>query len=80
MSGEGHATGSRVTLQVVSSLDGFIARKDNSVSWVVVRSVGGLDNPLVQNFFPGGIGSLPFGQSCKLKCAPTTSQRIDVFH
>jgi dihydrofolate reductase len=34
MSGEGDATGSRVTLHVVSSLDGFIARKDNSVSWM----------------------------------------------
>ena len=31
MSGEGS---SRVTLHVVSSLDGFIARKDNSVSWM----------------------------------------------
>jgi dihydrofolate reductase len=29
-----NATGSRVTLHVVSSLDGFIARKDNSVSWL----------------------------------------------
>ena len=36
MSGEGNATGSRVTLHVVSSLDGFIARKDNSVSWLEV--------------------------------------------
>ena len=27
-------TGSRVTLHVVSSLDGFIARKDNTVSWL----------------------------------------------
>src|SRR5215472_6182569 len=34
MSGEANATGSRVTLHVVSSLDGFIARKDNSVSWL----------------------------------------------
>ncbi len=34
MSGEGNVTGSRVTLHVVSSLDGFIARKDNSVSWL----------------------------------------------
>jgi len=34
MSREGNATGSRVTLHVVSSLDGFIARKDNSVSWL----------------------------------------------
>jgi hypothetical protein len=34
MSGRGHATGSRVTLHVVSSLDGCIARKDNSVSWL----------------------------------------------
>jgi len=34
MSGEGNATASRVTLHVVSSLDGFIARKDNSVSWL----------------------------------------------
>ncbi len=37
MSGEGNATGSRVTLHVVSSLDGFIARKDNSVSWLDVK-------------------------------------------
>jgi dihydrofolate reductase len=37
MSGEGSATGSRVTLHVVSSLDGFIARKDNSVSWLEVE-------------------------------------------
>ena len=34
MSGEGNATGSRVTLHMVSSLDGFIAKKDNSVSWL----------------------------------------------
>jgi len=32
--GAGNATGSRVTLHVVSSLDGFIAKKDNSVSWL----------------------------------------------
>ena len=37
MSGEGNPTGSRVTLHVVSSLDGFIARKDNSVSWLEVN-------------------------------------------
>jgi dihydrofolate reductase len=37
MSSEGNATGSRVTLHVVSSLDGFIARKDNSVSWLDVK-------------------------------------------
>ena len=34
MSSKGNATRSRVTLHVVSSLDGFIARKDNSVSWL----------------------------------------------
>jgi dihydrofolate reductase len=34
MPGEANATGSTVTLHVVSSLDGFIARKDNSVSWL----------------------------------------------
>lgn len=34
MPGEGNATGARVTLHVVSSLDGFIAKKDNSVSWL----------------------------------------------
>jgi dihydrofolate reductase len=34
MSNKGNATGSRVTLHVVSSLDGFIARKDNNVSWL----------------------------------------------
>lgn len=32
--GAENATGSKVTLHVVSSLDGFIARKDNSVSWL----------------------------------------------
>jgi dihydrofolate reductase len=37
MSGEGNAMGSTVTLHVVSSLDGFIARKDNSVSWLDVN-------------------------------------------
>jgi dihydrofolate reductase len=31
-----NGTGSTVTLHVVSSLDGFIARKDNSVSWLEV--------------------------------------------
>ena len=34
MSGRANATGSKVTLHLVSSLDGFIARKDNSVSWL----------------------------------------------
>ncbi len=34
--GKENATGSRVTLHVVSSLDGFIARSDNSVSWLDV--------------------------------------------
>ncbi|MGA2570456.1 MAG: dihydrofolate reductase family protein [Terracidiphilus sp.] len=34
MSGKENAPGSRVTLHVVSSLDGFIARKDNSISWL----------------------------------------------
>lgn len=34
MPDEGNAMGSRVILHVVSSLDGFIARKDNSVSWL----------------------------------------------
>lgn len=37
MSGAGNETGSKVTLHVVSSLDGFIARKDNSVSWLDVK-------------------------------------------
>ena len=31
---EGNDRGRRVTLHMVSSLDGFIARKDNSVSWL----------------------------------------------
>ena len=31
---EGNAKGRSVTLHVVSSLDGFIAKKDNSVSWL----------------------------------------------
>ena len=34
MPGRINAEGSRVTLHVVSSLDGFIAKKDNSVSWL----------------------------------------------
>ena len=34
MSSREKKTGSRVTLHVVASLDGFIARKDNSVSWL----------------------------------------------
>ena len=34
MSGEGDAKRSRVTLHMVSSLDGFIAKKDNTVSWM----------------------------------------------
>ncbi len=34
MSGEANATRPKVTLHVVSSLDGFIARKDNTVSWL----------------------------------------------
>jgi dihydrofolate reductase len=37
MSSKGNTTGSRVTLHVVSSLDGFIARKDNSVSWLEAK-------------------------------------------
>ena len=37
MSGDGNTTGSRVTLHVVSSLDGFIARKDNNISWLDVN-------------------------------------------
>jgi dihydrofolate reductase len=39
MAGDGDAMKSRVTLHVVSSLDGFIARKDNSVSWMESGSV-----------------------------------------
>lgn len=31
---EGTPKGSRITLHMVSSLDGFIAKKDNSVSWM----------------------------------------------
>jgi len=34
MPGKQNASGSRVTLHAVSSLDGFIAKKDNSVSWL----------------------------------------------
>jgi dihydrofolate reductase len=37
VSDEGNAEGSSVTLHVVASLDGFIARKDNSVSWLDVN-------------------------------------------
>ncbi len=39
MAGEGNGTGSRVTMHVVASLDGFIARRDNSVGWLEVESV-----------------------------------------
>jgi dihydrofolate reductase len=34
MSSEETANASKITLHLVSSLDGFIARKDNSVSWL----------------------------------------------
>ena len=34
MSSEENETASKVTLHVVASLDGFIARKDNSISWL----------------------------------------------
>lgn len=37
MPNQANATGSKVTLHVVSSLDGYIARKDNSVSWLDVK-------------------------------------------
>ena len=37
MPGEGNETRSRVTLHMVSSLDGFIAREDNSVSWLEAK-------------------------------------------
>jgi dihydrofolate reductase len=36
---EGNAKGQCITLHVVSSLDGFIAKKDNSVSWLDAGSV-----------------------------------------
>jgi dihydrofolate reductase len=39
MPGEPNAIASRITLHVVSSLDGFIARKDNTVSWLEGGSV-----------------------------------------
>ena len=35
----GNAKGRNVTLHVVSSLDGFIAKKDNSISWMESSSV-----------------------------------------
>ena len=34
MPGEGNPKDSRVTLHAVASLDGFIAKKDNSISWL----------------------------------------------
>lgn len=37
--GDGNAKGRCVTLHMVSSLDGFIAKKDNSVSWMDSGSV-----------------------------------------
>jgi len=39
MPGEARTTGSRLTLHMVASLDGFIARKDNSVGWLEGGSV-----------------------------------------
>src|SRR6476646_9536301 len=39
MSGKEIAPAPRVTLHAVSSLDGFIARKDNSVSWMDTGSI-----------------------------------------
>jgi len=36
---EGNANERRVTLHVVSSLDGFIAKKDNDISWMDTKSV-----------------------------------------
>jgi dihydrofolate reductase len=39
MSHEENGTKAKITLHVVSSLDGFIARKDNSVSWLEGGSV-----------------------------------------
>jgi hypothetical protein len=63
MSSEGNATGSRVTLHVVSSLDGFIARKDNSVSWLHVNG----------NVYEAGVSiseeSRDLRQSHRLLCA-----------
>ncbi len=37
-SSQGNAQGRNVTLHMVSSLDGFIAKKDNSVSWLETGS------------------------------------------
>jgi len=39
MSGEVNAAGSKITLHMVSSLDGFIARKDNTVSWMEMPGI-----------------------------------------
>ena len=39
MSSRGNATALTVTMHVVSSLDGFIARPDNSVAWMETGSV-----------------------------------------
>jgi dihydrofolate reductase len=39
MPGTANTAASKVTVHVVSSLDGFIARKDNSVSWMDAGSV-----------------------------------------
>src|SRR5215472_14462623 len=36
---EGHAKGPTVTLHMVSSLDGFIAKPDNSIGWMETGSV-----------------------------------------
>src|ERR1700754_2938178 len=49
---EARRHGSRVTLHVVSSLDGFIARRDNTVSW--------LDSP--EDIYERGIAEDTVGQ------------------
>ena len=37
---DGNAKGRSMTLHMVSSLDGFIAKKDNSVGWLESAGVG----------------------------------------
>ena len=66
------ATRSTVTLHVVSSLDGFIARKDNSVSWmdnsgeVYERGVTGDDAEVIQSIDCYVLGSRTYEHALQL--------------
>jgi hypothetical protein len=58
-----------LTYPPVVTEEKWIEANAKLIPWIASRSTPG-----------SPAASLPFGQSCKLKCAPTTFQRIDVFH